>query len=97
MFLLKASGVGDLFISSYGAVHPVQVQGTYTVDTGHIVAFQETLQYSIRKVGGLKSLFFSGEGLVCEFSGHGMLWLQTRNPTTLASFMHPYRRVQSKG
>jgi uncharacterized protein (TIGR00266 family) len=97
MFLLKASGVGDLFISAYGAVHPVQVNGKYVVDTGHIVAFQETLTYSIRKVGGLKSLFFSGEGLVCEFTGHGMLWLQTRNAGSFAAWVHPFRRIERKG
>ncbi|HEV8324852.1 MAG TPA: TIGR00266 family protein [Myxococcota bacterium] len=96
MFLLKASGVGDLYISSYGAVHPVQVQGKYIVDTGHIVAFQDSLTYSIRKVGGLKSLFFSGEGLVCEFSGNGMLWLQTRNASSFASWIHPFRPVKAK-
>jgi uncharacterized protein (TIGR00266 family) len=94
LFLLKVSGTGDLFFSSYGAIRPVDVQGAYVVDTGHIVAFETTLSFSVRTVGGLKSLFLSGEGLVCDFAGNGRLWLQTRAPQALASFLHPFRRVQ---
>ena len=47
-------------------------------------------------VGGLKSLFLSGEGLVCELQGQGRVWLQTRNPGALASFLHPFRRVEAR-
>lgn len=95
LFLLKAQGPGDVFMSAYGAVHPVRVDGTYIVDTGHIVAFPETCQYRIRKVGGIKSLFFSGEGIVAEFTGQGTVWIQTRNGSSLATFLHPYRPVES--
>ena len=96
LFMLKCSGTGDLWMSSYGAIHEVDVQDTYIVDTGHIVAFEDTLTFNVRKVGGLKSLFFSGEGLVCEFSGTGRLWVQTRNASSLASFLHPFRPTKSK-
>jgi uncharacterized protein (AIM24 family) len=83
-------------VSSYGAIHPVEVDGGYVVDTGHIVAFDDTLTYRVRSVGGLKSLFFSSEGLVCEFSGRGRLWIQTRNASALAAFLHPFRRVKTQ-
>ncbi|TAL39947.1 MAG: TIGR00266 family protein [Spirochaetes bacterium] len=79
-FLLKVTGMGDLFCSSYGAIIPIDVDGTYTVDTGHIVAFEESLQFNVKRVGGWKSTFLSGEGLVCEFSGKGRLWIQSRVP-----------------
>jgi uncharacterized protein (AIM24 family) len=46
-------------------------------------------------VGGLKSLFLSGEGLVCQFQGQGRLWMQTRNPGALASFLQPFRARRS--
>ena len=89
LFMLKCTGEGDLWISSYGAIHAIDVQGTYVVDTSHIVAFQESLTFKVRSVGGLKSLFFSSEGLVCEFSGNGRLWIQTRNAPALAlSLIH---------
>jgi uncharacterized protein (AIM24 family) len=54
------------------------------------------VQYRISKVGGIKSLFLGGEGLVARFSGQGMIYSQTRSPSSLASFLHPYRPVKNK-
>ncbi|MFT5686770.1 MAG: hypothetical protein ACI8RZ_007727 [Myxococcota bacterium] len=96
LVMLRCHGEGDLWISSYGAIHAVEVDGSYTVDTGHIVAFEEGLQFSVKKEGSMKSLLFSSEGLVCEFSGKGTLWFQTRNAAALASFLHPFRKVKPK-
>lgn len=94
LVMLRGHGEGKLWICSYGAIEEIEVSGTYIVDTSHIVAFQESLTYTLRKVGGLKSLFLSGEGLVCEFRGTGKLWVQTRNAPNLASFLHPFRTVR---
>ena len=89
LLMLKCHGTGELWVSSYGAIHAVDVKDTYTVDTGHIVAFEDSLTFNVRKVGGMKSLFFSGEGLVCEFSGTGRLWIQTRNPQEYGQALGP--------
>jgi uncharacterized protein (TIGR00266 family) len=94
-FMLRLVGPGTVFYATYGAAHEVNVEDRYICDTGHIVGFQPSLNYSIRKFGGFKGLFFSGEGLVCEFTGRGTLVLQTRNPGSLAAFLHPFRPVQS--
>ena len=95
LFLLKATGPGTVFVASYGAIYPKKCEGEYIVDTDHIVAFEDSVSYTISKVGGIKSLFLGGEGLVARFSGNGMIYAQTRSPSTLAAFLHPYRRVQS--
>lgn len=95
LFILKASGTGDLFFSSFGAIHKVAVSGDYIVDTGHIVAFEPGLSYNIERVKGLKSLFLSGEGLVCRFSGNGNLYLQTRNQDSFAFWANQFRRIQA--
>lgn len=96
MFLLKANGVGPLFFGCYGGVHAVDVgPNGYICDTSHIVGFMGGLDYRVTKVGGLKSLFLSGEGLVCEFRGQGRLWISTRNPSALSQFMQPFRPVKS--
>jgi uncharacterized protein (TIGR00266 family) len=94
LFILKASGQGDVLFGSFGAIHEVNVDGHYTVDTGHIVAFDAGLTFNIRKVGGLKSLFLSGEGLVCDFSGKGRLYIQTRKPTSFVYWINSFRPVQ---
>ncbi|MBM9575711.1 TIGR00266 family protein [Leptospira sp. 201903070] len=94
LFFLKVSGAGDLFFSSFGAIHTIEVNGQYTVDTGHIVGFEGTLNYTIQKVGGLKSLFLSGEGLVAVFSGTGKLYIQSRNQNAFAGWANQWRRVE---
>ena len=92
LFLLAASGYGPLFFSAYGGIHAIDVgPAGYVCDTGHVVAFTGGLTYQVTKIGGLKSLFFSGEGLVCRFSGQGRLWVSTRNPGSLVSFLQPFR------
>ena len=91
LFLIKCSGEGDLWFNSYGGIIPIDVEEGYVVDTGHIVAFTEGLNYEISKVGGYKSLFFSGEGLVCRFSGQGKVWIQTRKITPFVSWVNPFR------
>lgn len=96
LFLIRCSGTGDLWFNSYGAIIPIDVEKDYVVDTGHIVGFTDGLDYSIRSVAGFKSLFFSGEGLVCRFSGQGKIWIQTRKVMPLAWWIHPFRRKKSK-
>jgi uncharacterized protein (TIGR00266 family) len=91
LILLRCHGQGDLFMASYGAIETIDVEGSYVVDTSHIVAFEDTLTYNVSRVGGFKSLFLSGEGLVCTFTGRGRLWFQTRNAPALASFLNPFR------
>jgi uncharacterized protein (TIGR00266 family) len=91
LFLLKCSGRGTLVISSYGAIHKVSLQPgrTYTVDTGHIVAFDSALSYNVRKVGSWKSTIFGGEGLVVDFAGTGDVYLQTRSEESFLGWLIP--------
>jgi uncharacterized protein (TIGR00266 family) len=89
LVLLECAGEGDVFVNSYGWVHEVPVDGKFIVDTGHIVAFDGTLDFRVRSVGGLKSFLFSGEGLVCEFNGRGSVWVQSRNLSALTSWLSP--------
>ena len=93
-FLIRCSGKGDLWFNTYGAMYEIDVAGEYVVDTGNIVAFTEGLDYNITKVGGYKSLFFSGEGFVCRFSGSGRVWLQTRGVRAFTSWAHWFRPVK---
>ncbi len=91
LFLLKCSGSGALIVSSYGAIHKVSLQPgrTYTIDTGHIVAFDGSLAYEVRKVGSWKSTILGGEGLVVDFSGTGDVYLQTRSSQSFLGWLIP--------
>jgi len=88
-FLLSVIGTGSLWFTSYGAIERVELSEgeTYTVDTGHVVAFEESVSYDVRRVGGLKSTLFSGEGLVGDLTGPGSVWLQTRSHDALVRWM----------
>jgi uncharacterized protein (TIGR00266 family) len=91
LIMLRCAGTGLLVLSSYGAIHRVSVPAgaTYTVDTGHIVAFTSGTQYRVRKVGSWKSTIFGGEGLVVDFAGPNDLMLQTRSPESFLGWLIP--------
>jgi len=99
LFLLKCDGQGDLFISSYGAIHMVELPAGagYDVDTGHIVAFESTMTYNVRPVGGLKQTLFSGEGMVAEFAGPGRLYMQSRSFEAFLGVLVPKLPQRSNG
>ncbi len=90
MFWLHLNGTGTLVLSSFGAIYPIEVNGEYIVDTGHIVAFEESLNFSISKAGGswLQS-WLGGEGLVCRFKGRGTVWCQSHNPGSFGEILSP--------
>ena len=61
----------------------------YTVDTGHFVAFDEGVGFDIKRVGGIKSTFFSGEGLVVDITGPGRVLIQTRSQDSFLGWLIP--------
>ena len=91
LFLIRVHGSGDLFLSSYGAIHIKELGHgeKYIVDTGHMVAFDETVNYRVTRVGGLKSTLFSGEGLVVELTGPGRVLIQSRSADSFLSWLIP--------
>ncbi|MBD2066393.1 TIGR00266 family protein [Leptolyngbya sp. FACHB-671] len=100
LFLLKVTGYGDFWFSSFGAIIEIPVTGDYVVDTGYIVAFEDTLNYNVEMLGGLsfkglRTGIFGGEGFVCRFSGTGRLWIQSRQLYPFVNFIHPFRPVKS--
>ncbi|NOY89578.1 MAG: TIGR00266 family protein [Deltaproteobacteria bacterium] len=89
-FFLELSGQGDLWFNSYGGVHVIEVDGSYIVDNGHLVGFEGDLNFTIKGAGGgLMGLVASGEGMVCEFSGQGRVYIQSRNVGSLVGWLTP--------
>lgn len=89
LVLLRCTGEGDMLVSAYGAIRPytLAVGQTMTLDTGHVVAFDDTVKYSVRKAGSWKSTLLGGEGLVTDFVGPGRVWLQTRSSSDLIGWI----------
>jgi len=87
-FFVEASGTGDLWLTSYGAIDEIEVDGSYLVDSGHVVAFESALRFRVRSAGGgLMGFVASGEGLVCEFTGRGKVLIQSRNTGSLVEWI----------
>jgi uncharacterized protein (TIGR00266 family) len=99
LFLLRLDGTGPAFLSSYGAIRERTLEAgeTYTVDTGHVVAFDEGVGFDVSRVGGLRSTLFSGEGLVCTFRGPGRVWLQSRSQDAFLAWLVPKLPQSSSG
>ena len=91
LIMLRISGTGTLVVSSYGAIHEVELAAgeAFVVDTGHLVSFEEHLKFDLKKVAGWKSTLFSGEGLVIELEGPGKLTMQSRSQDSFLSWLIP--------
>ena len=64
----------------------VPVDGSMVIDTGHLAAWESSLQYTVGKSGsGWIASWLSGEGLVCHFQGQGMVYMQSRNAAEYGS------------
>jgi uncharacterized protein (TIGR00266 family) len=97
LFVMQVSGTGLLLLSSFGAIHRKQLAAgeRYVVDTGHLVAWEGTTQYTLRKAAaGFFRSMVSGEGVVAEFTGPGELLIQTRNLAAFAGLLKPFFPTQ---
>ena len=110
LFLLTVQGSGLLLLSSFGAIHQKMLAPgeEYIVDTGHIVAFEGSVEYRLEKatgksagVGGfLKGMLtsaLSGEGFVCRYRGPGTIYIQSRQLPGFARQLMPFLPRASSG
>lgn len=89
-FIVEISGRGTVFLSSYGAIHAVNLSHgeEVIIDNGHLVAWPSYMNYTIEKASkGWLSSIKSGEGLVCRFRGEGVVLIQSRNPASFGSWL----------
>jgi uncharacterized protein (TIGR00266 family) len=89
-FVIHATGQGKIVLAAYGAmdVHELGEGQGFTVDSGHLVAYDDTISVQTRKVTtGLMATMKSGEGLVMDFQGPGRVVTQSRNPNGLITWI----------
>lgn len=78
--LQRLKGDGLAFIHAGGFVIERELASgeELRVDTGCIVGFEESVDYDIRMIKGVKSMIFGGEGLFYALlRGPGKCWIQT--------------------
>lgn len=90
-FIVRASGVGDIVLACFGAldVWELGVGERFVLDSNHMVAYDETVSYILRRAveGRTIQSVTSGEGFVFEFTGPGRVYGQTRSPQALVSWL----------
>lgn len=77
--LQRLQGDGVAFVHAGGAVVCKRMTGeTLYLDTGCLVAFSGDIRYDISLSGGLRSMFFGGEGMfLTTLKGTGSVWIQS--------------------
>lgn len=90
-FIMETKGTGTMLVSSYGDILELRVDSSrpLVVDNTHVVAWSTTLDYNINVASGTFG-FTTGEGLVNEFHGSGVVLIQTRNIESLAGLLQPF-------
>lgn len=88
---LALKGTGTAFIDAYGGLEKLELAAgeSYILDNEHLIAWDDQIEYSTKRVGDLKSTLLSGEGLVFEFTGPGTAWYQTRDMDSLIEVLAP--------
>jgi len=89
---LKAEGRGLVFVNSYGGIEVLELKPgeKATIDNTHFVAMDSNVRWDVRKLGGLKTFVFGGEGLVIDVVGPGRVWVQTRTLPPLAQLLSKF-------
>ncbi|MCP2164860.1 AIM24 family protein [Goodfellowiella coeruleoviolacea] len=89
-FLNHLHGHGSSVLTCYGALDVVALDAgeLVTVDSGHVLAFPDTVRARLRALrqGGEQSVR-TGDGLVFDFAGPGLVLTQTRNPRGLVNWL----------
>jgi uncharacterized protein (TIGR00266 family) len=96
--LQKLEGDGKAFIHAGGTVIERQLNNeALRIDTGCVVAFENTLDFDIEASGSLKSMVFGGEGLfLATMRGTGKVWLQSMPIRKLVRALSPFGKNRGK-
>ena len=87
-FFLSLDGAGDVLVSAFGRIDCVEMEDQLVVDTGHLVAFEEGIDYRLEKAGGSwMHSFLGGEGIVMHMTGKGRVWVQSHNPKEFGTLL----------
>ena len=86
-------GQGQAWVELHGevVVYDLQAGNTLRVHPGHVGMYQESVQFNITTVPGIKNMFFGGDGLfLAALTGPGRVWLQSMTMQRLAHAIAEY-------
>lgn len=93
LFVMETTGEGNLLINAFGTIEKISLNNdSITIDNGHVVAWDSSLNYNLHFEGGFLQSVGTGEGLVNTFSGTGDIYIQTLNIENFVNQMSPFIR-----
>lgn len=90
LFKLVVSGHGKVVFGAYGGIIEKEINGEYIVESGHLVAYEPTMNLKLQLAGGVFGSLFGGEGFVTRIEGKGKIYLQTRSMSSLAAWVNRF-------
>ena len=91
--LQKITGEGRAWVELSGEIvtYDLQAGEMLRVHPGHVGLFQDTVQFNITTVPGIKNKFFGGDGVfLAQMVGPGRVWLQSLPLSKLAQAISEY-------
>lgn len=95
--LQKLAGTCSAWVELGGEIvtYDLQAGESLQVHPGHIGMFQDSVQFDIRMMKGIKNALFGGDGLfIANLTGPGKVWLQSLTLPALAHALQPYIQVE---
>jgi uncharacterized protein (TIGR00266 family) len=90
LFRLRVSGTGKVWFGAYGGIFTRDIDEEFTVDSGHLVAYEPTIKIRVGMAGSMLTSLMSGEGLVTKVSGPGKIYMQSRSFGGLAAWANAH-------
>lgn len=90
---IRVAGEGSAIISAYGAIERIEIGSgeSLIVDTGHLVAFTDSMDFTFGPLSSITTAALSGEGIVAKFTGPGSVLVQTRAERDFRNWLSPER------
>ncbi len=98
--LQRLAGQGQAWVELSGEVisYDLEAGNTLRVHPGHVGMFQDTVQFNITTVPGIRNALFGGDGLfLATLTGPGRVWLQSMTLPHLAHAISEYLPGGDKG
>jgi uncharacterized protein (AIM24 family) len=95
--LQHVSGQGIAWIELSGELVPYQLQPgeTMRVHPGHVGIFDQSINFQITMIKGVKNMLFGGDGIfLAQLTGPGRIWLQSLPLPNLAHALQHYMVVR---
>ena len=89
----RLAGQGHAWVELHGEVvmYDLQPGNTLRVHPGHVGMYQESVQFNITTIPGIKNAFFGGDGIfLAALTGPGRVWLQSMTMQHLAHAIQEY-------